>query len=117
MPPRLTQTLKAIGTNGIAHKGEPRWRDWPGAHQPQQDTLLSALIGWRPPMTLINVHRAMHLTIDRVVELIRSRRNLSCAFMRSPFPVEGLPARVQPQATPGGYQHITSVPLLIAILL
>ncbi len=70
-------------------------------------------------MTSINVHRAMHLTIDRVVELIRSRRNLSCAFMRSPFPVEGVTrAGTTPSYPPwGGYQNITSVPLLIAILL
>lgn len=92
------------------------------SRQLQQDLPLSALMGRRPPVIWLNVHRVMHLAIDRVVELSMSRRNFSCAVTSDrPSQSTRYPPRIQPQSTPQGYPRtmcellvVTRPPLLLS---
>lgn len=62
-------------------------------------------MGPRPPVIWLNVHRAMHLAIDLVVELSMNRRNLSCAVTSGRPPQSTtFPPRIPSQSTPRGYQ-------------
>lgn len=57
----------------------------------------------RPPVIWVNVHRAMHLAIDLIVELSMSRRTFSCAVTSErPFPVDNVPAADTTAKYPSG---------------
>lgn len=63
-------------------------------------------MGRRLPVIWLNVHRAMHLAIDLIVELSMSRRNFSCAVTSErPSQSTTYPPRIPPQSTPRGYPY------------